>query len=133
MSKVPIAKMVCCKITWYLLIHLRQSRPSTDKCRFDKNKVACQREFNYCFNCGTRSASINISNDEGRWCLYFKTAEAPGVIEFANYSNDRKFLINLVPISQYSAFINSQCSDIVEQAGVNWCPYCGINLEEEST
>ena len=94
------------------IVYLYRSRRSTDKCRFDINKVAYQREFNYCFNCGTRTASIDISNDEGYCCLSFKTAEIAGAIEVTSDSNDRKFLINLMPISQYSAFINSF---------VHWC------------
>src|SRR5690348_11826120 len=80
------------------IVYLYRSRQRNDKCRFDMNEVTYQREFNYCFNCGTRTASIDISKDEGHCCLSFKTAEAAGAIDVINDSHDIKFLMNLMPI-----------------------------------
>jgi len=58
------------------------------------------------------------------------TAENSGAIEVINDKEATKFLINLIPHSQYNHLINSPYSNIVEGAGLNWCPFCGISLEE---
>jgi hypothetical protein len=112
------------------IFYLYRSKRSTDKCTYDMNRVTYAREFNYCFNCGRRNTSTNTSNDESYCCMSFNTGRNTGAIEVIKDKNTTKFLINLVPHLQYLDIVNSECTNIVEQVGFNWCPFCGISLEE---
>jgi hypothetical protein len=62
--------------------------------------------------------------------MSFNTGRNTGAIEVIKDKNTTKFLINLVPHLQYLDIVNSECTNIVEQVGFNWCPFCGISLEE---
>jgi hypothetical protein len=114
------------------MFYLYKSKLSTAKCRYDMNRVPYTREFNYCFNCGRRNTPANTSNDESYCCMSFNTAKNTGAIEVVKNKSTPKYLINLVPDSQYLDTVKSKCTKIVEQAGFNWCPFCGISLEEGS-
>lgn len=115
------------------MFYLYRSKLSTAKCRYDMNRVTYAREFNYCFNCGRRNTPTNTSNDESYCCMYFNTAKNTGAIEVIKDKSTPTYLINLVPHSQYLDAVNSECANIVEQAGFNWCPFCGISLEEKGS
>ena len=97
------------------------------------NRVTYAREFNYCFNCGRRNTLTNTSNDESCCCMSFNTAKNTGAIEVINDMSTTKFLINLVSYSQYLDTVNSECTNIIEPVGFNWCPFCGISLEEKGS
>jgi hypothetical protein len=111
------------------IVYLYRVKNSTDECRLDVSKGGYQREIKYCFNCGTKIKTIIPSNKEDYCCMSFKTSQENGAIEVAENNNEQKFLLNLLPRSQSTEFITSNCSKVVEQAGLNWCPFCGINLE----
>jgi len=49
--------------------------------------------------------------------------------------SERHSIISGFPVIQNklkTEFLNSGCSKVVERAGLNWCPFCGINLEEDN-
>ena len=104
----------------------------SDECKFDMNKAEYQREFNYCFNCGRRIDPSTTYDNEGYCCISFKTSQENGAIEVLKHSSKHEFLLNLLPRSQSTEFLNSGCPKVVERAGLNWCPFCGINLEEDN-
>jgi hypothetical protein len=89
-------------------------------------------EFNYCFNCGRRIDPSTTYDNEGYCCISFKSSQENGAIEALKHSSKHEFLLNLLPRSQSTEFLNSGCSKVVERAGLNWCPFCGTNLEEDN-
>lgn len=113
------------------IVYLYRSKDSTDECKYDMNKVDYERGISYCFNCGKRISLAASSNKKDYCCISFKTSQESGAVEVVKINNEEKFLLNLLPRSQSTDFINLGCSKIVERAGLNWCPFCGINLEEE--
>jgi hypothetical protein len=95
------------------------------------NQVSYEKDFNYCFNCGSKVDLTKTSNNENYCCISFRTVQESGAVETEENNNGRRFLLNLLPMSQFASSINSGCFGIVERAGLNWCPFCGINLEQE--
>ena len=113
------------------IVYLHRRKKVSGECKYDMSKAEYQREFNYCFNCGKRTSPSTTSYGEDYCCISFKTSQENGAIEVLKDNNKQKFLLNLLPTLQSTEFLNSGCSKVVEQAGLNWCPFCGINLEEE--
>ena len=123
------SKLDLTQLIWIKCISL--PKKVSDECKFDMNKAEYQREFNYCFNCGRRIDPSTTYDNEGYCCISFRTSQENGAIEVLKHNSKQEFLLNLLPRSQSTEFLNSGCSKVVEQAGLNWCPFCGINLEEE--
>lgn len=114
------------------IVYLYKSKNSSNECIYGMNKVDYERDFSYCFNCGRRVSQEASSNKDDYCCISFKTSQESGAIEVVKNNNEQKLTLNLLPKSQATDLIDSGCSKVVEQAGLNWCPFCGINLEEEN-
>jgi hypothetical protein len=111
------------------IVYLYRRKKVSDECKYDMSKAEYQREFNYCFNCGTRISPSNTSYGDDFCCVSFKTSHENGAVEVLKHNNEQRLLLNLLPMSKSTEFLNSGCSEVVEQAGLNWCPFCGISLE----
>lgn len=114
-------------------VYLYRRKNISDECKYDIDKAEYQREFNYCFNCGKKVEPSTTYDSKGYCCISFKTSQENGAIEELRHNSKPKFLLNLLPRSQSTEFLNLGCDKVVEQAGLNWCPFCGINLEEDSS
>ncbi len=112
------------------IVCLYRKKHSTHERKYNMNKVNYERDFSYCFNCGSRVDQITASK-ENYCCISLKTAQESGAVEIVENNNEQRFLLNLLPMSQFTYLINSGWSKIVERGGLNWCPFCGINLEQE--
>lgn len=110
------------------LVYLYRRKKVSDECKYDMIKAEYQREFKYCFNCGKRINPSTTSDGEDYCCISFKTSQDNGAIEVLKDNNKQRFLLNLIPTLQSTEFLNSRCSKVVEPAGLNRCPFCGINL-----
>ena len=121
------SKLDLTQLIWIKCISL--PKKVSDECKFDMNKAEYQREFNYCFNCGRRIDPSTTYDNEGYCCISFRTSQENGAIEVLKHNSKQEFLLNLLPRSQSTEFLNSGCSKVVEQAGLN---FCGINLEEDN-